>query len=159
MPSIRSVFLSGPFPPSLISPHPFCMCSIVSLSSQHILHLPLLPSNTCFLSPHSESATIFLSLALSLPRYSGISSVVQLSYSLLYLDSLILFLISCLSVLCPFHPVSSAFIHFSFAFSLSTRIPVPLVAILSLLLLLTLFLFSPAFRQYPALFPSIHFVS
>jgi hypothetical protein len=85
------------------------MCSIVSLSSHHILHLLTSPS----ISHHH------FSLALSLPRYSGISSVIHLSYSLLYLDSLILLLLSCLSVSLSFS-LSSTSIHPPFALNLFT---------------------------------------
>jgi hypothetical protein len=82
---------------SLISPHQLHMCSIVSLSSRHILHLfsssvqylPVLSlSLPLSLFPHLNLAIIFLSFALSLARYTGTSSVTHFSYSLLYLDSL-----------------------------------------------------------------------
>jgi hypothetical protein len=57
---------------SLISPHPLHMCSIASLSSRHILYLhSSLSVNTCFHSPRSHLAIIFLSLALSLPHASS----------------------------------------------------------------------------------------
>jgi hypothetical protein len=81
----------------------------LSLSSHHILHL---------LSSPSISHDHF-SLALSLPSYSGISSVIHLSYSLLYLDSLILLLLSCLSVSLSFS-LSSTSIHPPFALNLFT---------------------------------------
>jgi hypothetical protein len=72
-----------------------------------------------------------LSLAVSLPRYSGVSAVIHLSYSLLYLDSLILSPLSCLSVSLSLS-LNSTFIHLSFALNLSTSF---LVLFLSLLLL------------------------
>jgi hypothetical protein len=54
----------------LISLHPFHMCSIVSLSSLHILHLLSSPSIQYLFSvssfPHLNLAIIFLSFALSL---------------------------------------------------------------------------------------------
>jgi hypothetical protein len=65
---------------------------------------PLLPSNICFFS-----------LGHSLPRYSGISSVIHLSCSLLYLDSLILSLLSCLFVSSSLS-LNSTFIHLPFVF-------------------------------------------
>jgi hypothetical protein len=92
-------------------------CLSVSLSHcTFCTFFPLLPSNTCFLPPRSY---IFLSLAFSLPRYSGTSSVIHLSYFLLYLDSLIFSLVSCLSVYLPLS-LSSTFIHRPFALNLST---------------------------------------
>jgi hypothetical protein len=63
--------------------------------------------------PHLNLAIIFLSFALSLPRYFGISSVIHLSYSL------ILSLHSCLSV-SLYLLFSSTFIHLPFALNLST---------------------------------------
>jgi hypothetical protein len=106
---------------SLISPHPLHIWSIVSLSSRHILY-PLASSSVQYLfSPssflHLNLAIIFLSLALSLFRYTETSSVMHLSYSLLYLDSLILSLLSCLSVSLS---LSSALIHLPSALILST---------------------------------------
>jgi hypothetical protein len=89
------------------------MCSIVTLCSQHILHL-LSPHIQHLFSlssfPHLNLTIIFPSLTLSLHRYSRISSVIHLSYSLLYLDSLIIFLLSCLSVSLSLL-LSSTFIH------------------------------------------------
>jgi hypothetical protein len=59
-----------------------------------------------------------------------------------------------------FVPFTQRYIHpssfWSQSFHFFTGIPFLLVVLLSLLLLLVIFLFSPAFRQYPALFlPSI----
>jgi hypothetical protein len=54
---------------------------------------PLLPFFSRSSFPHLNLAIIFHSLALSLLKYSGISSVIHLSYFLLYLDSLILSLL------------------------------------------------------------------
>jgi hypothetical protein len=89
------------------------MCSIVTLCSQHILHL-LSPHIQHLFSlssfPHLNLTIIFPSLTLSLHRYSRISSVIHLSYSLLYLDSLIIFLLCCLSVSLSLL-LSSTFIH------------------------------------------------
>jgi hypothetical protein len=70
---------------------------------------------TSLLVPASESR--HHSLALSLSRYTGTSSVMHLSYSLLYLNSLILSLLSCLSV--PLS-LSSALVHLPSALILST---------------------------------------
>jgi hypothetical protein len=102
--------------------------------------------------PHLNLSIIYLSFALSLPRYSGISSAIHLSYFPLYLDSLILFLLFCLAVYLPLS-ICSTFIHISFAFNLSTSslaLSVSLVVFLSLLL--------HVFSFFLALFPSIHFV-
>jgi hypothetical protein len=109
---------------------------------------PLLPSNTCSLSsfPLLNLAHFSFFCTLSpLPRYSEISTVVHLSYSLLYLGSLILSLLSCLSVSMSLS-LSSTFIYLPFALSLSsfqffTSIPVSLVVFLSFLLLRILFFF------------------
>jgi hypothetical protein len=94
-----------------------------SPSSLHILHLLSSLSILCLFSlssfPHLNLAIIFLSLALSLLRYSGIFSVIDLPYSLLYLDSLILSFISYFSVSLSFS-LSSTFIHLPFALNLST---------------------------------------
>jgi hypothetical protein len=72
------------------------MCSIVSLSSWHFIHLLSSPFIQYLFSlssfPHVNLAIIFLSLALSLPRYSGISSVIHLSYSLIFIWILWFFL-------------------------------------------------------------------
>jgi hypothetical protein len=127
--------ISPRFFPSLclISLHPFLDCLSLSLSSRHILHLFSSPSIQYLFSvssfPHLNFAIIFLSFALSLP-----------GYSLLYLVSLILCLLSCFVSLSL--SVSSTFSYLSFTLNLSTS----LVVFLSLLLLRVLFLFSPAFR-------------
>jgi hypothetical protein len=55
------------------------------------------------LIPTSKSRHHFSFFCTLSPRYSRISSVTHLSYFLLYLDSLILSLLPCLSGLCPFH--------------------------------------------------------
>jgi hypothetical protein len=115
-----------PFSPFLSFHHIHSTCVQLSLSphtcSTFCTFFPLLPSNNCFPSfsfPHLHLAIIFLSCALSLPRYYGISSVVHLSYSLLYLDSSILSLLSCLSVSLCLSP-SSTLTHLPFALNLST---------------------------------------
>jgi hypothetical protein len=97
------------------------------------------------------------SLALSLSRYTGTSSVMHLSYSLLYLDSLILSLLLLIRV--PLaqlhtHPSSSRSHPFYFLIGL----PVLPAVLLSLLLFLVLFIFSITLGQYPALFPFAHSV-
>jgi hypothetical protein len=81
----------------LIWPHPFHICSplLVALSAPSFLFFYLFSLSSF---PHLNLAIIFLSLALSLPRNSGISSIINLSYSLHSLHSLILSLFSCLSV-------------------------------------------------------------
>jgi hypothetical protein len=108
---------------SLISSHPLHMCSTVSLSWRHILHLLSSPSVQYLFSlssfPHLNLAIIFLSFALCLPRYSGTSSVMHFSCFLLYLESLILSLLFCLSV-SLFLSLSSAHIHLPSALNLST---------------------------------------
>jgi hypothetical protein len=99
------------------------MCAIVSLSSRHILHILSSSSIQYPFSlssfPHLNLAIIFLSFALSFPRYTGISSVTHLSYSLLYLYSLILSLLSYLSVSLSLS-LSSAHIHLPSALTIST---------------------------------------
>jgi hypothetical protein len=96
-------------------------------SIPHVLNCTfflLLPSNTCFLSSRSHiqiSPSFFFLLHSLSPRYSGISSVIQLSYSLLYLDSLIFSLLSCLSVSLSLL-FSSTFIHLPFALNFSTSL-------------------------------------
>jgi hypothetical protein len=103
---LRSVFLPVPFSPSLSFHY------IHSTSAQLSLFLLTAHSTPSFLSFHPIPVFSILvpiskslSLALSLPRYSGVSSVIHLSYSLLYLDSLILsplaLFLACLC-LCPF---------------------------------------------------------
>jgi hypothetical protein len=109
---LHSVFLLVPlFPLSLSFRYIHSTCAQLSLS--------LLTSHSApsFLSFHI-SPIIFLLHSLSL-RYSGISSVIHLSYSLLYLDSLILLLLSCLSVSLSFS-LSSTSIHPPFALNLFT---------------------------------------
>jgi hypothetical protein len=69
--------------------------------------------------PHLNLAIIFLSFARSLSRYTGTSSVAHLSYSLLYLDSWILTLFSCLSVSLSLS-LSSSLIHLPSSLNLST---------------------------------------
>jgi hypothetical protein len=104
---------------NLISLHPFHICSIVSLSSLHILHLLSSSSIKYLVSlssfPHLHLAIIVLSLVLSLPRYF---SVIYLSDSLLYLYSLILSLVPCLSVPSSLL-LSCTFIHLPFGLNLS----------------------------------------
>jgi hypothetical protein len=74
---LHSVFLVAPFTPSLSIRYIHSTCAQLSLSpySTFCTFYSLLPSN----------AIIFLPLVLSLPRYSGIFSVIHFSYSLLYL--------------------------------------------------------------------------
>jgi hypothetical protein len=90
----------------------------LSLSPHIILHLLSSPSIQYLFSLssflHLNLAIIFLSFAHSLPRFSGISFVIHLSYFLLNLNSLILSLLSCLSV-SLFISLSSKCIHLSFA--------------------------------------------
>jgi hypothetical protein len=115
---LYSVSLPVPFSHSLsdFAKYIYSTCAQLSLSLliAHSLPSYLSPSNTCFrfLVP-----TSFFSLF----RYSGISSVIHLSYSLLYLDSLILTLLSYLSMfLSP--SLSFKFIHLPFfcSYNLST---------------------------------------
>jgi hypothetical protein len=116
---IHSISLPSSFFPLSLS----LSLSHFSPSSLHILHLLSSLSILCLFSlssfPHLNLAIIFLSLALSLLRYSGIFSVIDLPYSLLYLDSLILSFISYFSVSLSFS-LSSTFIHLPFALNLST---------------------------------------
>jgi hypothetical protein len=149
---IHPIFLPSSFS---ISPRYFPSLSLISPPSiPHVLdRLSLLvahpaPSLLSFrpiyllsLSsfPHLNLAIIFLSLALSVHRSFGISFFTHLSYSLLYLGSLILSLLSCLAVSLSLslriHPYSfcSQFFHFL------TGIPVPPVVLLSLLVIRVLF--------------------
>jgi hypothetical protein len=121
LPSSFSISPSSSF--SLISPDPFHMCSIVSLASYHVLHLLSSPSVQYLFSlssfPHLNLAIIFLSLAFSVRRYSGISPVIHLSYFLFCLDFLILSLLCCLSVSLSLS-LSSIFIYLLFVLNLST---------------------------------------
>jgi hypothetical protein len=106
---------------SLVSLHPFHMSSIVFLflliaHSAHLLSsssIQYLFSLSSF--SHLNLAVIFLSLAL--PRYSRISCVIYPSYCLLYHDSLLPSLLSCLSVSLSLS-LSSTLIHFPSALNL-----------------------------------------
>jgi hypothetical protein len=111
---LRSVFIQYSFPflsPPLSHfatsfPH---VLSCLSLSLLLILHLLPSPSILFSLSssPHLNLAIMFLPFAVSLPRYSGISSVVHFSYFLLYLfDSFPSFLL-----VCVFVPFTQLYIH------------------------------------------------
>jgi hypothetical protein len=125
-----------PFPPSSISPSP---------------PFAFRPSVQYLLVPTSKSRHhFFLSCTLSSQILRN-SSAIHLSYSF-YLDSLILSHSLPSPCLCPFH--SSSFCSQSFHFF--TGKPVSLV-VFHFPLLRVLFLYSPAFRQYLALFPSIPF--
>jgi hypothetical protein len=138
---LHTVFLHVPF-----SPSPLSFRSIVSLSSKRIQHLLSSPSIQYLFSlssfPHLNLAIIFLSfhsLFLDIPEF-------PLSCLLLYLDSFILSLLSCLSVslflsLSSTH--SSVFLESkSQSFHFFTGIPVFLIVFLSLLLLRVFFLSS-----------------
>jgi hypothetical protein len=121
-----------------------------------------------YFSPHSTFCTFFPLLPFIYESCHHFSPSCTLSpqifrnflchtpFILFYLDSLILALLSCLSVSLSLS-LSSTFIHLPFALFF-TGISVPLVLLPSLVLLRVLLLFSPASRQYPALFPFIHFV-
>jgi hypothetical protein len=141
---------------SLISSHPLHMCSIVSLSSGHILHLLSslsilfsLSLRSCILITPSFS---FLSHSLSpdTPQHP-LSCISRFSDSL---PSVLLVRISVPLAQLSTHP--SSFRSQSFQFL--TGIPIPPVALLSLLLIRILFLFSITLSQYPALVPSAHSV-
>jgi hypothetical protein len=101
-------FIHTIFLPSLFSISPR---SIVSLSSEHILHFLSSPSVQYLFAlssfPHLNLAIIFLSFALFLP-------VRHFSYSLLILS-----LLSCLSVSLSLS-LSYTFIHLPFALNLFT---------------------------------------
>jgi hypothetical protein len=116
------------------------MCSLsllIAHSAPSFLFFHPIP--TSFLSPRfttSESRHHFSFLPLSLPRYSRISSVIHLSYSLVsgFFDSLPSSLLVCVFVSFTqlyIHP--SSFCSQSFHFL--TGIPVPLVVFLCLLFL------------------------
>jgi hypothetical protein len=94
---------------SLISLHPFHMCSIVSFLSRSIscTFFPLLPSKICFLSSRSHIwiSPSFVSLfsltpVLFLRRYSEISFLILLVVS--WIHWFCLFFLAC-SCLCSFH--------------------------------------------------------
>jgi hypothetical protein len=124
---LHSIFLHVPFSPSLSFRYIKCAQLSLSPRSTFCTFFPLLPSSTCFLSSflHLNLAITFFSFALFLPRYSGISSVIHLSYFLLCLDSLVLSLLPCLSVFLSLS-FSSTFIHLPFAINLSTSsLPYP----------------------------------
>jgi hypothetical protein len=118
-----SPFLSLPFSHfSTPIPHVFnCLSFFTLVAHSAPSFLFFHPMSVFSLSsfPHLHLAITFLSCALSLPRYYGISSVVYLSYFLLYLDSLILSLLFCLSGSLSLS-LSSTFTHLPFAFNLST---------------------------------------
>jgi hypothetical protein len=86
--------------------HPISLPSLFSISP-HSLFLSFRVLNCLFLLAAHSSPSVQYLFSLSIisffltlsPRCSGISSVIHLSYSLLYLDSLILSLFSCLSAL------------------------------------------------------------
>jgi hypothetical protein len=134
---ILTPFFLYPFPPLSYHFHPSYLSSVFIRYFSPPLSLPLSHFATSiphvfdrltlsfpsvqYLFPlssfsHLNLAIIFLFLLLTFPRYSGISSV---SYSLLYLDSLILSLPSCLSVSLSLS-LSSALIHLPSALNLST---------------------------------------
>jgi hypothetical protein len=128
------VFLPVPFSLSFSFCYIYSTCTRLSLFL-HSTFCTFFPSPSIqyllslFSFPHINLTIIFLSLKISLPRYSGLS--VSLSLSL-----------------------SSTFFHLPFALSTSSLAYLFLWYYFSLIL----FLFSPAFRQFPALFSSIHFV-
>jgi hypothetical protein len=163
-----SIYLSS-FPSSFsISPCSFLSLSLISLQS--IPHVP-----NCLSRLIANSAPSFLSFrpvpvfSLLVPtsksrhHFSFSHSppgtpefpLEYTSHRELYLVSLILSLLSCFSVSFSLS-LSSTFIHLHFALNLSLS---------SLVVRISFspnspcsFLFSPAFRQYPALLPSIHSV-
>jgi hypothetical protein len=103
------------------APHVLDRLTLLSAhSAPSLLLFRPIPVLSLFVSASKPRlAIIFLSFALSLLRYTGTSSVMHLSYSLLYLDSLILSLLSCLSVSLSLSLIS-ALIHFPSALILST---------------------------------------
>jgi hypothetical protein len=119
--------------------HPFYLPSIfIQFLSLPLSHFATYINSTCSqlsLSPHStfsapsflffqpipvfslllltfKSGYYFSSLALSIPRCSRISSSIQLSYFLLYVDFFILSLLSCFLCVCPFHSALHSSIFF-----------------------------------------------
>jgi hypothetical protein len=154
---LHSVFLPVPFSPFLSFRCIHSTCAQLSHSphSTFCTFFPLLPSIHLAVST-SESLHHFSFSCTPSPQVLRISSVIHFSYTSHvvsgFFDSLPSFLL-----VCVFVPFTQLYIHpssfYSQSFHLFTGIPVPLVVILSFLLLLVFFLFSPPFRQYPALFP------
>jgi hypothetical protein len=143
---LRSVFFAAPLPPSIsfrrirstcaLSSHSPRGTSCTSSSVQYLFSL------SSFL--HLNLAIIFLSFALSLPRYTGTYSVMHFSYSLLLLrfsnslPSLLLVRISVPLAQLNTHP--SSFRSQSFHFL--TGIPIPPAVLLSFSFSSAFFLFS-----------------
>jgi hypothetical protein len=125
--------------PSFLSFHPIPVFSLLIPTSESRHHFPLF----CTLSQVRRN--FLCPPLLILPVISG------------FFDSLSSFLLACVFV-----PFTQVYVHpssfCSQSFHFFTGITFLLVVFLFLLLLRVLFLFSPAFRHYPELFSSIHFV-
>jgi hypothetical protein len=115
-----------------ISPRSLLSLSLISLHPFHMLNCLIAHSTPSFLSfdpIHQNLAIIFLSFTHSLPRYSGISSVILPVVSGFF-DSFPSFLLVCVFVLFThFYIHPSSFCSQSFHF---TGIPVSLIIFLSL---------------------------
>jgi hypothetical protein len=99
---LHSVFLPVPFSPSLISLHPFHICSIDSLSTQHILQplfSPFIQYLFSLIVPTSESPHHFSFPCTLSPQIPSLRSCLSVSLS---------------------PSLSSTFIHLPFALNLST---------------------------------------
>jgi hypothetical protein len=128
-PSYLSSVFAQYFPPLLSlplshfvtsAPHVLYRLTLLAAdSAPSLLSFRLIPVLSLSSFPHLNLAIIFLSFALSLPRYTGTSSVMHFSCFLLYLESLILSLLFCLSVSLSLS-LSSAHIHLPSALNLST---------------------------------------
>jgi hypothetical protein len=142
---LHSIFLPVPLFPSLSFRFIHSTCARLSLSFLVAYPAPSFPffhpkSVFSLLAPTSESRHHLSLSSLSL-LYSLFVGTLKFpfSYSLLYLDSLILSFLSCLFV-SLFLSLSSTFM--SLPFALNVLLPVPLVVFLSLLLVRVFFFFS-----------------
>jgi hypothetical protein len=136
----------------------------LSLSPLYILYLPFSPSIQYLFSlssfPHLNLTIIFLSFAISPQVLRNFLCHTPIILPVVYLDYLILSLLSCLFVSLFQSFCSSSLsiflllllfplLHWHSRFSDSISLPFFCVFF---------FLFSAAFRRYPRLLPSIHFV-
>jgi hypothetical protein len=96
-----------------------CLSLLIAHSAPCFLSFRLIPVFSLLVRTTKSRHHFSLFCTLSLSRPSEISSVIHLSYSLLYLDSLILSILSCFSVSLSLS-LSSTFIHLPFALNLST---------------------------------------
>jgi hypothetical protein len=113
LPSSFSILLPIPFSPSLLFRYIHSTCAQSFLSPHSTLCTffpPFRPIPVFYLLVPTTKSRHDLSFFCTLLGYSGISSVIHLSYFLLYLDSLILSLLSCLFVSLNLS-LTSTFLH------------------------------------------------